>query len=299
LIGSAEAFQAGERIAKLSVLTLVSIGIAELIVGFWTGSVGVKADAIDSVSDAVISTIVWLGLHYSRRRPDSRFHFGYHKVESLAALLVSIGMVAIACYILYHSYAVFLSPEEIRYPLLALVTLLAGGSLSLYRAVQMRAVAKKFGLLSLRTDANNSIKDASASFVVFANVLGASLGVWELDAVGGMIISVYILGVAYVAIRESSLILLDACESPEMVSVLSTALGTVDGVRGIGSIKLRPSGPYLTGIVSVLVDESKTIAQAEQLRSKLLGIIAAMVEPVGEITIVFRPNTVAEIKRKA
>jgi divalent metal cation (Fe/Co/Zn/Cd) transporter len=73
--------------------------------------------------------------------------------------------------------------------------------------------------LSLRTGASNSIKDGTSSFVAFANVLGASLfGIRELDAVGGMIIAVYIFGVAYAAIKESTLILLDACESPEITS---------------------------------------------------------------------------------
>jgi cation diffusion facilitator family transporter len=272
-------------------MTLICIGIVELGVGFWTGSLGLKADGVDSLSDSVISLIVWVGLHYSRRRPDARFHFGYHKVESLSALIVSFGMVGLAAYIMYHSYLTFLNPKEITLPQLALVTLLGCGTVSMYRAFQMRSVAKTYGLLSLRTDANNSIKDGTASFVVFASVLGASLGIRELDAVGGMIISLYIFAVAYVAMRESSLILLDACESPEMTSALTTALKTVEGVRGVASVKLRPSGPYLTGIISVQVDGSKTIAEAEHLRRKLLDVVSAVIEPTGEISIVFRPES--------
>jgi cation diffusion facilitator family transporter len=288
---SAEAFQAGERIAELSVITLVSIGLVELTVGFWTGSLGLKADGVDSISDSVISLIVWLGLHYSRRRPDARFHFGYQKVESLSALVVSIGMVVLAGYVMFHAYITFLNPREIAYPYLALATLLGCGTISTYRAFQMRNVAKKYGLLSLRTDANNSIKDGTASFVVFASVLGASLGFRQLDAVGGMIIAVYIVAVAYIAFRESSLILLDACESPELTSALAGALKTVEGIRGVTSIRLRPSGQFLTGIIAVLVDGSKSVKETEQLRRKLLETVSAIIEPVGEISIVFRSDT--------
>lgn len=289
--GSAEAFEAGERIAKLSVLTLLTLGVVEIGVGMWTRSLGLSADGVDSLSDSFISLIVWVGLHYSRRRPDARFHFGYHKVESLAALIASLGMMSIAGYILYHSYLTFLNPREILYPHVALATLSVAGTVSMYRAFQMRRVATNYGLLSLRTDANNSIKDATASFVVFASVLGASLGVLELDSVGSMIIAVYILGVAYVAIKESSLILLDACESPEMTSVLAAALKTVDGVRGVSSIRLRPSGPFVIGIISVLVDGSLTVARTEQLRRRLLDIVRTIVEPVGEIAIVFSSDS--------
>lgn len=286
---SSEAFVAGERIAKLSVITLVGIGLAEISIGFWTGSLGLTADGVDSISDSFVSAIVWLGLHFSRRRPDSRFHFGYHKVESLSALIVSIGMIGIGGYILYRAYQTFLQPTEIAYPEVALAALLGAGTISLYRAFQMRAIANKYGLLSIRTDASNSIKDGTSSFVVFANVLGASfLGIHELDAVGGMIIAFYIFGVAYTAIKESSLVLLDACESPEMTHELTVALKTVDGVRGVSSIKLRPSGPYLTGIISILVDESATIARTEDMRKRLLDIVSTVVEPIGEIAVIFR-----------
>lgn len=287
---SARAFDIGEKIAKLSVLTLLGIGVAELIVGFWTGSLGLKADGVDSLSDSVVSLIVWVGLHYSRRRPDARFHFGYHKVESLSALVVSFATVGVAMYIMYNAYRTFLNPTTIAYPIIALVTLAVCGSISTYRAFQMRAIAKKSGLLSLRTDANNSIKDATGTVVVFVSIIGASLGIHVLDAVGGMIISIYILGVAYVAIRESSLILLDACESPEMSAVLAGALKTVEGIEEVGNIRLRPSGPYLTGIISVLVDGHRTIAETEQLRRKLLEVVSAIIDPVGEISIVFRPK---------
>jgi len=287
---STNGFQTAEKIAKLSVLTLVCIGAVELLVGFWTGSLGLRADGVDSLSDSVISLIVWLGLHYSRRRPDARFHFGYHKVESFSALIVSLGTVGLAAFILYHSYQAFLNPTPLNSPMAALITLLACGAVSAYRASQMRGIAKRSGLLSLRANANNSIKDATASFVVFVSVLGSSLGVYSLDAIGGMIISAYIFAVAYVAIRESTLILLDACENPEMVGVLTRALRTVEGVKSIGSIRLRPSGPYLTGIISILVDGGKTISETEELRRKLLDVVSAIIEPVGEISFIFRPE---------
>ena len=49
-----EGIVAGQRIAKISVLTLIAIGIVELITGFVSGSVVATADGIDSISDAMI-----------------------------------------------------------------------------------------------------------------------------------------------------------------------------------------------------------------------------------------------------
>jgi len=284
---SPEPLLAGERIAKLSVVTLLLIGAIELLIGRLSMSLALTADGVTSLFDALVSLIVWLGLHFSRRRPDARFHFGYQKVETFAAFLVAISMIGVSIYIFFVSYVTFLNPRPISYPAIAMVTLLLAGIVSMYRAIQMRTIADKYGLLSLRTDANNSIKDATASFVVFVSVLGSSLGLLELDAIGGVIIGIYILGVAYVTIKEASLILLDACESSEVTSVLATALKTVPGISGIASIKLRPSGRYLTGVVTVTVDGKETVADTERLRKEIRDIISRILEPVEDIIVVF------------
>jgi len=133
---SGEPFSAGESIAKLSVLTLLVIGIVEISVGDLTQSVGLAADGVTSLLDALVSLIVWFGLHFSRRRPDERFHFGYHKVETFSALIVSLSMIVIASYIIFVSYLTFLNPRVIVYPALALVTLSGAGILSMYRALR-------------------------------------------------------------------------------------------------------------------------------------------------------------------
>src|SRR5215207_1413925 len=185
-----EGILAGQRIAKISVITLIGIGIVELMTGFVSGSVVATADGIDSISDAMISFIVLLGLRIAHRPPDRKFHFGYHKVESFAALMAAIGMVVIGCVIFYHSYQSLVNPHEIKQPILTMVVLAAASAISLHRAFQMRIIANKYNLLSLKTDARNSIKDGSASVVGFFSVLVASqFGILQADAIGGMIIA--------------------------------------------------------------------------------------------------------------
>jgi hypothetical protein len=57
-----EGIVAGRRIAKISVPTLISTGAAELVTGYISESVVATADGIDSISDATILFIVFLGL---------------------------------------------------------------------------------------------------------------------------------------------------------------------------------------------------------------------------------------------
>jgi len=211
----------GQRIAKISVFTLIGIGIVELIMGQISGSVVASADGIDSMSDAMISFIVLIGLRVAQKPPDKKFHFGYHKVETFAAMMAAIGMIVIGSVIAYHSYEYFIQPHDIRHPLPTMGILAAASAVSLYRAFQMRTIANKYQILSLKTDAKNSIKDGSASVVGFVSTLTATqFGFLQADAIGGMIIAGYIFSVAWLSLRQSSLILVDAWHSPKMTDLV-------------------------------------------------------------------------------
>ena len=59
-------FQEGERIAKISIWTLLALGIVEITFSLISGSISLLADGIDSISDAVVSFFVWAGLRISR-----------------------------------------------------------------------------------------------------------------------------------------------------------------------------------------------------------------------------------------
>ena len=122
-----EGFNAGQRIAKISVVTLISIGIAELLMGYISGSVVATADGVDSMSDAMISFIVLIGLRFARRPADRKFQFGYHKVESFAAMIAAIGMIVIGIFIAYHSYEGLIHPNEIRQPVPTMIVLAIAG----------------------------------------------------------------------------------------------------------------------------------------------------------------------------
>jgi cation diffusion facilitator family transporter len=262
-----EGFLAGQRIAKISVVTLVSIGIAELITGYFSGSVVATADGVDSMSDAMISLIVLIGLRFARRPADRKFHFGYHKVESFAALIAAIGMIVIGSFIVYHSYEGLIHPQEIQQPVLTMIVLAIAGAISLYRAFQMRSIANKYNLLSLKTDAKNSIKDGSASILGFLSVLLATqFGFLQADAIGGMVIAGFIFSVAYVSLKQSSLILVDAWHNPVSTDYMKRLVEQqFKGDINVRSIKLRQTGAISRAEIHVEIDGSKPLNEVEMI----------------------------------
>ncbi|MDE1868121.1 MAG: cation diffusion facilitator family transporter, partial [Thaumarchaeota archaeon] len=193
--------------AKQSVITLAAIGVAELVVTIFTGSITLTADGLDSLADSMISFIVWFGISMTRKPKSTLFPFGYRKVEVLAAFTAAIIIVVLGALITYRAVGTLFNHVETHFPEITMVTLVIAGGLSLHRAFLIRKVAMESNLISLKLDAKNSIKDGTASFVGFASVfVGTYTSFKFMDAIGGIIIAGYIFLMDYTAIRESTLV---------------------------------------------------------------------------------------------
>lgn len=279
-----------EKVVLISAIVLVLIGMVEIVVGYYTNSVGLVADGIDSMSDSVISFMVWFGLRISRRQADKKFHFGYYRVETLVSFIVAVIMVGMSIYIIYTAYLRLKNPVELNYPIIGMITLAAGGLISFYLSIVKNRLAKKYNLLSLNADAKTSTKDWTSSFVILIGVFLSYLGFKWGDAIGAFIVAIYIIGVAIVTIKQSSLILIDGFNNPELVRDITKIIRKHPSVK-LQGLKLRITGPYITGEITVSVDNNMTIERVYTVKNKIKQEITRRIDGVKDLTILAEPES--------
>ena len=207
-------------------------------------------------------------------------------------------MIVVGSIILYQSSASLLQQHkhEIHQPILTMIVLAAASAISLYRAVQMRNIANRHNLLSLKTDAKNSIKDGSASVVGFLSVLIATqFGFSQMDAIGGIIIAGYIFSVAYVSVKQSSLILVDSWQNPKVTDyvrqIIEDKFKKKDQIK-VRSILLRPAGMRVVfAAVHIEVDGSNTLTDVELLTREVEMVIRSKIPYIKKISVIPHSST--------
>jgi cation diffusion facilitator family transporter len=267
------AFEEGKKAAWLSIWTLLGIGVAEVIISTSTGSLTLLADGLDSLADSLISFIVWFGISMIQKPKTKIFHYGYGKIESFAAFLAAIVVIVLGIFIAYHAYERFVHPIETTNPEITMITLLVAGTISLHRAFRVRSIAKKYNLISLNLDAKNSIKDGSASFVGFGSVLAGYFGIPYMDAIGGLIIAGYIFFMAYVALRESTLVLLDAVNNPDLSMDITKYIHEKFNLYA-SDVRIRPLGHAVEAHVSIKLDPGLTLKDTLHLTHDIQASIS-------------------------
>ncbi len=263
-----QVFKDAKRAAWVSIWTLIGIGIGEIAVSTFTGSLTLFADGLDSLADALVSFIVWFGIKMLVKPTSTIFHFGYSKIESFAAFVAAVIIVILGSFIVYHAYERILHPVEVSNLEVTMIALVAAGSISLHRAFKVRRVARRYELVSLNLDAKNSIKDGTASFMGFGSLLAGYFGIPYMDSVGSLIIAGYIFWMAYTAFKESTLVLVDAVRNPELQLTISNHIEKNFNAK-VEKILIRPVGRGFYAQVHVELDRNMTLESAHEILTKI------------------------------
>ena len=285
-------------IAKASVPLFMAIGIIEVLSGSFSGSVGLVSDGVHTLCDGLVSGIVWIGLRFARRGPDGKFHFGYYKVENLAALISAFAVAGIGVLILIRSYTAFFDPHLIEQSTLPLVVAGIASIIFWTLGLYKRKIAKLEKSKALLLDAYNTLKSGLSSLLAFIGVLLSSFFV-QLDALAGIAISFFIFVVVFTSIRESAMVLVDACNCDITVDEIKKTVSAVVGVTKVKEAKLRPFGPNLLGQISVQVDGSISVQESDSIIKKVKKSVRNLVPAVSGITVeVESSNTMATAAKK-
>jgi cation diffusion facilitator family transporter len=280
----------GGKVAKTSFLVQLMLGFFEIIMGTFTLSIALIADGIQSFADAGVSLIVWIGLRISKRKPDESFHFGYYRFETLSSIIAAVFMAALGIVVLFESYQNLFIPSNLTNPVVAMAVAVTAATVSTVLLMYKRHYAKKYSSMALRTDATNSIKDVLTSITAFVGIaLGAFAGFAHTDAIAGIIISLFVFTMVYTILKEASLVLLDAFQSPETVDAIEGIAKGQPNVRGVHSIRLRKLGSYIIGDMHVTVDSHMTVREASEIAFQIEGQTKRAFRDIIEVNVIVEP----------
>jgi len=262
-------FQRGENIAKLSSFAAAMIGLTKGVVGLFTGSTALLAQAVDSFTDVFASVAVYLGLKFTQKKPTEKFPYGYYRAETFASLIVAIIIILSGLEIARESTMRFLQPEAVSFPYVAMSVAAISIPFLFFLAKYNKKIGEDINSQAIVGQAKNFTLDVYSSMLVFLGVLSSYLGIPWIEALVAVIISAFILKTGASIGKDSVLALMDAVLKPEHISKLRRLSEEVPGVIGVHDIKIRKSGPFCFGEMHMEVEEDLPLERAHAIAEEV------------------------------
>ena len=288
-----EKFSRPEYLAGLTALILVLLGVIQILFGeIWAKSVALTANGFDCIGDGFVSATVWAGLRVYERPADNRFHFGYYKIENLASIAAAIVMMILAGYIVFRSYNQLIDPHPVKLPLIGIELALFAAIVALGLGWYKHRKGGKGKLGSVKLDAFNTVKDGIASGLTVVALIAASFGFLIADAIAGFIIAGIIVSIGIVAIKESSYMLIDACDNDCIIrgDLIRRVTRNIDEIDEAHLVRLRRSGPVIQGELEIYVPGEMPISRFYEIRKQIISDAKQKIPELDRLTIIAHPK---------
>ena len=228
-------------LARVLILN-VAVACAKLGFGYATGALSIISDGFHSLTDGASNVMGIVAMRAARKPPDEDHPYGHRKYETLAAagifvflLLVVIEVVQTALGRLRGS-----EPPEVTPASFAVMLVTVAVNLRVVRYESERGRALKSELLL--ADAAHTRSDVLTSCAVILSLAGVWLGYPMLDAVGGLVVAVFIAHTGIQIGREASGILSDRVVMNE--DDIRKVVMNVPEVKGCHHIRTRGSADH-------------------------------------------------------
>ena len=258
-----------------SVVNLLLVGLKALA-GVAGHSAAMLSDAVHSLSDFVSDIVVLVFVRVSTRPQDDDHDYGHGKFETLATLLIGLGIAAAAVGIVVsgsRKLAAWLQGEELPTPGMlalwaALLSILVKEILYQYTRIK----GKKLDSPALVANAWHHRSDALSSIGAAIGIGGAILlgKRWSvLDPLASIVVGAMLVKVAWDLLGPSFSELTDSSLPASMENEMLEVICGVDGVEDPHNLRTRRIGNHVAAEVHIRLDGNRSLAEAHEKASEV------------------------------
>jgi cation diffusion facilitator family transporter len=255
------AHSAADRAAAASRSTWVSVGanlsltLGQVLAGIVSGSQGLVADGIHSLSDLVADFVVLFASHHSKQGADEKHPYGHQRFETAASLVLGALLVAVAVGMLWAALRKLADPAALqRVHMVALWVALGALTVKELLFRYMLSMAKRVKSSMLVANAWHARSDAASSLVVGVGIIGNLMGYPILDPIAAVVVGLLVLKMGWSFGWDALHDLMDrAADDQEVLEIRQTLLDT-PGVVGIHDLRTRKMGDMIVADVHIEVD---------------------------------------------
>ncbi|NUM53650.1 MAG: cation transporter [Candidatus Hydrogenedentes bacterium] len=282
----------GVRFVLAGVVVNAALSATKGIAGVLGNSYALIADAIESGLDVFQSLIVMGGLVIAAAPPDRNHPYGHGKAEPLAAIVVSMGLLAGAVLIAVESVREILSPHHAPEPFtLAVLVLVVLAKETMFRV--MSRVGRSTKSTAIRADAWHHRSDALTSLAAFIGISVALAGGrgWESADDWAALFACLIIGYNGVRLLLPAIneVMDVAPDSAIEEQVRNVALG-VEGVTGLDICAVRKMGFDYFVDLHVMVNGDMKVRDGHEAAHRVKDAIRAANPHIRDVLIHIEPH---------
>jgi cation diffusion facilitator family transporter len=268
-----------ERLAVwMGIIGNAVLFLAKIFVGITFNSIAIISDSINSVTDIVASTIVFISIRSSHREPDAVHPFGHKRAQPIAGLVVAIFTGIVGFEIITQSLGRLFSAAQIQKGFLPIILLVFVMVVKLGMFLFARFTARRTASTALMASAMDHRNDVLISAAVIVGVGASNLGYPVFDPLAAIAVGLWIIWAGFRIGRDNIKYLMGEAPPEHLVDTILARARAVPGVLGLNEVTAHYVGTSVEIEVHIDVDNRLSVTEAHDIATLVRDEIEGMEE---------------------
>lgn len=254
--------------------------VIKTLIGFITGSRAMIADAFNSAGDIFSSIMTFIGNKIASKPYDEDHNLGHGKAEYIYSMLISIVMIIMSVTIIKDSIISIFNNAKYEFSIwlviVCLITIIVKFSLFMYT----NAMSKKLNNLLIKANSEDHRNDCVITTVNLISCLFSLKGIYWIDGVVGIGISVWILISAIKIFIQSYDVLMDKSIDETTKKEVFEIINKHEEIKKITHFNATPVGYQYQISFSIFVDGNMSTFESHKIADNLEKEIGKNIEEV-------------------
>ena len=262
-------FKATKISSILGIVGNIFLMIIKTVIGYITNSQSMIADAFNSAGDIFSSFMTFIGNKISSKEADEDHHLGHGKAEYIYSLLISITMILLSLTVIKNAITTLIEKEYLTFSIWLIVvcitTIITKFGLFLYTNI----LYKKHNNILIKANSIDHRNDCIITSATLLSIILSNMGYYYVDAIVGILISLWIFYVAIKLFVESYDVLMDKAMSEETKEKVLKIIERHDEVLKIQHFNATPVGYRYQISFTIYVDGDMTTNDSHKIANAL------------------------------
>lgn len=277
--------------SRIAIAGNAFLALLKISIGLVAGSLAVVADGVDSASDIITSLITLYTAYIIARPPDIKYPYGYQKADTLAAKALSFIIFFAGAQLALSSFDKLTDPVAAVMPerfvlYIVGVSIIGKLLLSWYLNKTGKYVESAMLIANARNMQNDVVISVSVLVgLVFTFVLEMPI----IDTITALLVSFYIMFVAFRIFMETNRELMDGVESPEIYRQILDAAKRIDKVSNPHRIRVRKMANLYMIALDIELEGELTLNESHLIGEKVEKEIKYTIPNVYDVILHIEP----------
>lgn len=262
-------FKSVKLASILGIIGNIFLLIIKTIIGFFTNSQAMIADAFNSAGDIFSSIMTFIGNHIASKPSDDDHNLGHGKAEYIYSMLISIMMILMGVIVFKNAFVSIFSSNKYIFSIWLVIVCFTTIIIKLFLFIFTDKLYRKYNNLLIKANSRDHRNDC---FITMCNLIAALLTLCDIywfDGVVGSLIAIWMIITAFKIFKESYDVLMDKSISDETKEKVIRIIKSHNEVKKVIHFNSTPVGYKYQISFTIYVDGNLSTFDSHKIADDL------------------------------